>query len=104
MQHHPLVMPGYGPTCFGKYFPAGMPGRRELVADLVVKFQHRQMRLRDQKIFVVAMIAYQREPFGLRGRSLRGVLVTLPAGTLMVLPINNFGPGVLPSASPGLRA
>ena len=35
-----------------------------MVADLVVKLQHRQMGLRNDEIFVVAMIADQREAFG----------------------------------------
>ena len=34
-----------------------------MVADLVVELQHREMRLRDDQIFVVAMIADQREAF-----------------------------------------
>ena len=43
---------------------AGVPARRELIADLVVKLQHRHMRLRDDQVFVVAMIADQGEAFG----------------------------------------
>ena len=43
-----------------KISPAGA-GRREMIADLVVEFQHRQVRLRDEEIFVVAMVADQRE-------------------------------------------
>ena len=36
-----------------------------MVADLVVKLQHRQVRLRDDEIFVIAMVADQREAFGI---------------------------------------
>ena len=39
-------------------------GRSQLVADLVVELQQREVRLRDEQVLVVAMIADQREAFG----------------------------------------
>ena len=43
---------------------AGMPAPRNDVTDLVVKFQHGEVGLRDEEVLVIAMIADQREAFG----------------------------------------
>ena len=63
MQHHPLVMPGYDLTRLREDLAGRHARRRKLIADLVMKFEHRQMRLCDDKIFVIAMIADQCEAF-----------------------------------------
>src|SRR5207302_1870590 len=47
MQHHPLVVPCHGLTCLREDLAGRHAGRRELIADLAVKLEHRQMRLRD---------------------------------------------------------
>jgi hypothetical protein len=57
-------MPGHNLPCLREDLTRRRSRRRKLIADLVVKFQHRDMCLRDQKILVVAMIADQCESFG----------------------------------------
>ena len=56
-------MPGHGLAGLREDLAGRHARRRELIADLVVKFQHRQVGLRDEEIFVIAMIADQRKAF-----------------------------------------
>jgi hypothetical protein len=54
-------MPSHHLARLREYLAGRHPGRREMVANPVVKLQHRQVRLRNDEVFVVAVIADQRE-------------------------------------------
>lgn len=60
-----MVVPGHDPARFLEDLARRLARRRELIADLVVKLQHRKMGLRDEKVLVVAVIADQRKPLGI---------------------------------------
>ena len=62
VQHDPLIVPGGDPARFGEDIGRRVGAARQHVADLVVELEHREMRLRHQKVLVVAMIADEREP------------------------------------------
>ena len=85
-----------------KMSAGGLGPARQHVADRVVEFQHREMRLRDQQVLVVAMVADQREAFRAARQVVAEVADDLPNGIVMFLPISSFGPCLLPAA--GLRA
>ena len=63
VQHQPLVVPRHEPARLGEDRLRRQAAGGKGVADFVVKFQERDVRLRDDEIFVVAMIANQREAF-----------------------------------------
>ena len=64
VQHHPLIVPGHDLAGLCEDLADRRARRRQLIAHLVVEFQHRQMRLCDQQVFIVAVIADQRKTFG----------------------------------------
>lgn len=65
VQHHPLIVPSHQLSCFREELVGRRrvgPGR-EHVDDLVVEFQERKVRLCDQQILVIAVVADQGPPF-----------------------------------------
>src|SRR5215204_28608 len=63
VEHHPLVMPCYRSACLGKDIGRRCRGFREKITNLVVELQEGDMRLSDEKVLIVPVIADQSKPF-----------------------------------------
>ena len=103
-QDQPMMVPGDDLSGPGKQAVPRPSGINPLLANRDVKVEYRQMGLRDDEVFIVATIADQREGFRAARKiiSETSVRPAGPPGT--VLPMWNNGQGLLPSASPALRA
>jgi len=71
VEHEPLIVPRDDLTRFREDGFRGSASSSQGVTDLVVELQQRDVRLRDDEVLVVAMIADQREAFRAPGKSLR---------------------------------
>jgi hypothetical protein len=73
-----------------------LSGINPLLANHVVKVEYRQMDLRDDEVFIVAIIADQRECFSAARKIISETSVRPPAPPGTVLPMWNNGQGLLP--------
>jgi hypothetical protein len=94
-------MPGNDPARFREQRIGGCGATRKHVDDLVVKFQEGQVRLRNDQVLVVAMIANEGEPL----RAARQIVAERAGriGQFHVLADQKLGPGEAPALDP-LRA
>ena len=95
VQHHPLVVPRHEPARFGEDGIGGRAGGGELVADLVVELEDRHVRLRHDQVFVVAMIADQREAFGAARQVVAMIAGDAAGGHVDVLADEKLRTGIL---------
>ena len=57
MKHHPLVVSGYRSACLGKDIGRWCREPCEKITNLVVELQEGEMRLSDEQVLIIAMIA-----------------------------------------------
>jgi hypothetical protein len=85
VQHQPLIVPGDGPARLGEDVGGRVRGAGEEVADLVVEFQEGEVRLGDEEVLVVAVIADQREALGVAGQVVAEIARDAAEGDVDVL-------------------
>jgi len=68
VEHHPLIVPCYCLACLGKDIGWRCGRSRDQITNLVVELQEGEMRLSDEQVFIVAMVADQSEAFRAAGK------------------------------------
>ena len=96
VQHDPLVVPSDDLAGFLEDIGRRVGLGREHIADRVVELEEGQMRLRHQKVFIVAMVADQGKAFGTAGQVVAEIACDATESDRDVLADQQFGSVLVP--------